>query len=170
MSDTKYEDMDETRKGCYKMDYTKLTYISWFKYEESPEIKIFDGDILLVKTGSSYGKSALVQGLPHEATINPQSVVLKNCKINKAFFAYQLRTFRVLGELDHFVSGTAIPTFSQAKLSTVSIQYPSNDEQQAIVAKLDSLKSKVDTLQANYAKISQECDALKQAILRKVFE
>ena len=32
------------------------------------------------------------------------------------------------------------------------------------------LKSKVDHLQANCEKISQECDALKQAILRKVFE
>ena len=153
-----------------KMDYSKLTYISWFKYEESPEIKIFNGDILLVKTGSSYGKSALVQGLPHEATINPQSVVLKNCKINNAFFAYQLRTSRVLDEFNRFVSGTAIPTFSQAKLSTVSIQYPSNDEQQSIVDYLDSLKSKVDRLQENYDKISQECDALKQAILRQVFE
>ncbi len=29
---------------------------------------------------------------------------------------------------------------------------------------------KVDRLQANYDKISQECDALKQAILRQVFE
>ena len=35
---------------------------------------------------------------------------------------------------------------------------------------LDSLKSKVDKLQANYEKISQECDALKQALLRQVFE
>ena len=35
---------------------------------------------------------------------------------------------------------------------------------------LDSLKSKVDKLQANYDKISQECDALKQALLRQVFE
>ena len=32
------------------------------------------------------------------------------------------------------------------------------------------LKSKVDRLQANFEKISQECDALKQAILRQVFE
>ena len=32
------------------------------------------------------------------------------------------------------------------------------------------LKSKVDCLQENYDKISQECDALKQAILRQVFE
>ena len=153
-----------------KMDYSKLTYISWFKYEESPEIKIFNGDILLVKTGSSYGKSALVQGLPHEATINPQSVVLKNCKIDNAFFAYQLRTNRVLDEFNRFVSGTAIPTFSQAKLSTVSIQYPTNEKQQSIVDTLDSLKSKVDRLQENYDKISQECDALKHVILRRVFE
>ena len=33
-----------------------------------------------------------------------------------------------------------------------------------------SLKSKVDRLQENYDKFSQECDALKQAILRQVFE
>lgn len=43
-------------------------------------------------------------------------------------------------------------------------------EQQSIVATLDSIKSKVDRLQANYEKISKECDALKQAILRQVFE
>jgi len=42
------------------MNYEKCSYISWEKYEESPEIKINDGDILLVKTGSSYGKCALV--------------------------------------------------------------------------------------------------------------
>ena len=42
--------------------------------------------------------------------------------------------------------------------------------QQSIVNTLDSLKSKVDRLQENYDKISQECDALKQAILRQVFE
>ena len=30
--------------------------------------------------------------------------------------------------------------------------------------------NKVDRLQANFNKVSQECDALKQAILRQVFE
>ena len=43
-------------------------------------------------------------------------------------------------------------------------------EQQSIVNTLDTIKSKVDRLQENYDKISQECDALKQAILRQVFE
>ena len=153
-----------------KMDYSKCTYISWFKYEESPEIKIFDGDILLVKTGSSYGKSALVENLPHAATINPQSVVLKNMKINTRFFAYQLRTYRVRDEFDKFVSGTAIPTFSQAKLSTVSIYFPSEEEQQRIVSRLDSLSAHVRELEEVLQKTIAECDALKQALLRKVFE
>ena len=55
-------------------------------------------------------------------------------------------------------------------LKEVVVPLPTNEDQQRIVATLDSLKSKVDRLQANYDKISQECDALKQAILRQVFE
>ena len=55
-------------------------------------------------------------------------------------------------------------------LDEVKLNLPPITEQQSIVATLDSLKSKVDRLQANYNKISQECDALKQAILRQVFE
>lgn len=53
------------------------TYVSWQKYYESPEIMINEQDIILVKTGSSYGKSALVTNLTEKATINPQLVVLK---------------------------------------------------------------------------------------------
>lgn len=59
------------------MNYSNLSYLTWQKYEESSEIKINNGDILLVKTGSSYGKTALVDNLPLEATINPQLIVIK---------------------------------------------------------------------------------------------
>ena len=34
----------------------------------------------------------------------------------------------------------------------------------------ESFKSQVKLFQENYDKISQECDALKQAILKQVFE
>jgi len=104
-----------------EMVYDKVTYISWFKYEESPEIMIFDDDILLVKTGSSYGKCALVKNLPHKATINPQFVVLKNININRGFLSYYLRTPYSKARFDEFVSGTAIPTFSQASLGNMAI-------------------------------------------------
>ena len=58
---------------------------------------------------------------------------------------------------------------SQAAARSIRTRYPTKP-QQTIVATLDSLKSKVDKLQKNYDKISQECVALRQALLRKVFE
>src|SRR5437016_9267441 len=33
-----------------KTDFKNCTYVSWRKYEESPEIKVRNGDVLLVKT------------------------------------------------------------------------------------------------------------------------
>lgn len=50
------------------------------------------------------------------------------------------------------------------------IPVPPLPEQQAIVAHLDTLSSKVNQLQDNYNKILRECDALKQALLREIFE
>ena len=63
-----------------------------------------------------------------------------------------------------------MPKLNRQSLFAYKCMIPPLSEQQSIVATLDSLKSKVDRLQANFDKISQECDALKQAILRQVFE
>jgi len=65
---------------------------------------------------------------------------------------------------------TGIHNIEFDKFLSIPVPKITLSEQQTIVATLDSLKSKVDRLQANYDKISQECDALKQAILRQVFE
>ena len=56
------------------------------------------------------------------------------------------------------------------QLAAYSLKLPSIKEQQSIVSHLDSLNEKVNTLQQNYSRICDECDALKQAILRQVFE
>ncbi|MFM5985051.1 MAG: hypothetical protein ACKO9I_06970, partial [Sphaerospermopsis kisseleviana] len=42
-----------------KINYSNLTYLSWDKYYESPEIQVFNKDILFVKTGSTIGKVAI---------------------------------------------------------------------------------------------------------------
>ena len=152
------------------MCYNNCTYISWFKYNESPEIKIQNGDILIVKTGSSYGKSAFVENLPHKATINPQFVVLKDIKINHKFLSYQLKTKKTYDYINSIVSGSAIPTFSQANLSKMLIEFPPLPTQKQIVSHLDKLSSKVRAIEEKYQKMVEECDALKQAMLRDVFE
>ena len=85
---------------------------------------------------------------------------------NMFFLSYELEYI----DLNQYASQTAQPVISNKSMKDVIIYLPPLSEQQSIVATLDSLKSKVDRLQANYEKISQECDALKQAILRQVFE
>jgi type I restriction enzyme S subunit len=55
-------------------------------------------------------------------------------------------------------------------LDDVKVKLPPLSEQQSIVSFLDSLNEKLNTLQQNYSRICDECDALKQAILRQVFE
>ena len=152
------------------MCYNNCTYISWFKYNESPEIKIQNGDILIVKTGSSYGKSAFVENLPHKATINPQFVVLKDIKINHKFLSYQLKTKKTYDYINSIVSGSAIPTFSQANLSKMLTGLPPLPTQNSIVSRLDKFSSKVRDIEEKYQKMVEECDALKQAMLRDVFE
>ena len=73
--------------------------------------------------------------------------------------------------LNKYATGAAQPGLSVNHIAeTVNISVPPQEGQQHIAGVLDSLKSKVDRLQANFDKTSQECDALKQAILRQVFE
>ena len=55
-------------------------------------------------------------------------------------------------------------------LDDVLLYFPPLPEQTRIVAHLDNLSAKVRQLEANFKKVSEECDALKQAILRETFE
>jgi type I restriction enzyme S subunit len=48
--------------------------------------------------------------------------------------------------------------------------YPKDQDQQRIVSRLDALSEHVKALEENQRKVMAECDALKQALLRKVFE
>ena len=104
------------------MDYSKCTYISWDKYEESPEIMVENGNILLVKTGSFYGKCAFVDNLPCKSTINPQFVVLKHISINAKYLTMVLQSTYARKKYNEFVLGTAIPTFTQVALGNMRIQ------------------------------------------------
>jgi len=148
----------------------ECTYISWFKYEESPEIMIFNGDILFVKTGSTYGKVALVEDLPEKATINPQFVVLKELKCLNKFLYYSMTTGQFKEQVEGIIGGAATPTLSQTNLAELKIPLPPLPEQQRIVAILDEAFATIAKAKANAEQNLKNAKELFESYLQGVFK
>lgn len=144
--------------------FNKCTYLSWEKYEESPEIMVEEGDILLVKTGSTYGKIGYVESLPWPSTINPQYVVLKKFKCNSRVLAYLLEQKDFQDQIESITSGGAIPTMSQAKILTCTVTLPSKEEQSRIATAL----SDIDDLIATTKKLIEKKRNIKEGAMQEL--
>lgn len=150
------------------MDYSKRTYLSWNKYYESPEIMIENGDVLMVKTGSSYGKCAIVKNMPTECTINPQLVVFKEHTEMPEYLAYCFQTSFAKFFINTSVIGGTIPTISQEKINNYVFPFPMKSEQQQIVTYLDSEMQKFDTAITNCQRQITLLQERKQIIINEV--
>jgi len=152
-----------------KLDFKKVTYVSWKKYEESPEIMINPGDIVFCKTGSTYGKTAYVEYLPEKATLNPQLVTLKNIKCNKKYLFYYMMTEKFKFQIKQIVGGTAMPTLSQEKFGETIIELPPEDSQEVIVNKIDQSIKNVEKIFINTKIMIDNIYSLKSKVLQKNF-
>jgi type I restriction enzyme S subunit len=124
----------------------KCTYISWAKYVESPEIMIQTGDIVMVKTGSTFGKVAYVSELQHPTTINPQLVLFKNIKCISRFLFFVLNAEHIRALIDVNNTGSSIPTMTQEAIGNFGFGLPPNSEQQQIVEAINAELVRLDTL------------------------
>lgn len=121
-----------------------LTYISWEKYYESPEIMVEENDVLLVKTGSSFGKATLVKKVNYPMTINPQLVLLKNCKAHPEYFEKILLSSIFKNQISRKVIGGATPTVGQGVLGSIVLYMPELEEQERIIQHIKNLTSDID--------------------------
>ena len=148
-----------------KVTYAPATYISWEKYEESPEIKLTDGDVVLVKTGSTFGKTAYIDRLPWPTTLNPQIVVFKKLKIHAKLFAYFMASKNIQEQISAVIVGGAIPTLSQEQVYAFDIVYPPDAKEQAAIAKV---LSDVDSLISSLQKLIEKKKAIKQGAMQEL--
>ena len=148
-----------------QMVYNGCTYITWEKYEESPEIKTFNGDILFCKTGSTVGKVAMVKELPCEATINPQLVVLKNITIDPKYLNYILGTYKIQTIVKRLAGIGSVPNISQEKLGNITIPVPSLQEQQRIVSILDTFEASIQNLEAQLKEREKQYEYYRNKLL-----
>ena len=144
----------------------KNTYITREKYDESPEIKISNGDILFVKTGSTLGKSALVTGLKEDASINPQIVVMRVEKDTENFMSNVLITDRVMKQVAAVKIGGAVPTMTETELKNFTYFAPAEKEEKK---KIGDYFRTLDHLITLHQQKCEELKKIKKFMLQKMF-
>ena len=178
-SGVKRDQVTEDGISCvrYGEIYTKYNYHfnecdshTLEEYVNSP--KYFEyGDILFAITGESVeeiGKSIAYTG--KDKCIAGGDIVVMKHNYEPRYISYALSTPSAIKQKGRGKTKLKVVHTNIPSLKEIIIPIAPVNEQIIIADTLDSLKSKVDRLQENYEKISQECDALKQAILRQVFE
>jgi type I restriction enzyme, S subunit len=152
-----------------KIDLSTPVHISIEKYNESPEIMIEQGDILLAQRGS-LGKIALIDYDLGKATINPNTLLLKNIRILDKYLLYVLVSPSLQKKILSGNNSTTIPMISQEFVKNLIIPIPPIDEQKRIVSKIEELFSIVDVIIQNLKKIKIQIEQLKNSILSYSFE
>lgn len=132
---------------------------------------LFDEDLLCI---SEDGANLIMRTYPiafpikGKVWVNNHAHVLRfNNLTTQKYVEYYFEGLK----LDEYITGAAQPKLTQKALNRIVINLPSSiDEQQSIVSCLDSLSNHVRELEEINSKTAAECDALKQALLRQIFE
>ena len=140
-------------------------YISWAKYDESPEIQIAQGDILFTKT-ASIGKIGYITKLREKATINPQIALITPLKNENGYFIFlSLRLDQFTKKVRNIIGGSSVPTLSQEKLKLLTFMYPDTSEQKEI----GDFFKQLDSLIALHQRKLEHLQEQKKGLLQKMF-
>ena len=90
--------------------------------------------------------------------------------LDPIFMAYFFQSPRFQKEKLEYTHGFKVVEINPKDIAKIHIAYPPLPTQKQIVSYLDSLSSNVRQMEEKYQKMVEECDALKQAMLRDVFE
>ena len=126
-------------------------------------------DEFLLSNSMSFGRPYI---LKTNGCIHDGWLVLRDYQKNLFidFFYYLLTSANVQNQFKEKAQGSTVSNLNTDRVASTIVQFPSLPEQQRIVERLDSLSANVKALEENQRKVMAECDALKQALLRKVFE
>ena len=154
-------------KGA-RIDWTSCDHISEFRYEESPEIQLQDGDVILSKDGT-LGRIGLVEHLPGKATINGTMMLVRPSHgvFEPGFLYYYLqgRSFRRF--IKEKVSGSSVPHIFQRDMVGLLVPGPHLSEQRKIAAILSSVDDAIEKTRAVIDQVQVVKRGLMQELLTR---
>lgn len=132
---------------------------------------ILRGDELLLSVRGTTGIISLATPELKGCNVNRGIVPLYfKDQINKDFLYYEMVSPLLQSVFAEKTTGSTLKQINIKDLRLIKLSLPPLSEQQRIVERLDALSAHVRELEEYQKKIITECDALKQALLRKVFE
>jgi type I restriction enzyme S subunit len=149
-----------------QIDFENVNYITQWRYDESPEIQLRVGDVLIVKDGSTLGISNYVRRLPRPTTVNGSIAVMRTRSSLQSEFLYHLvngDAFQKLIELKK--AGLGVPHLFQADLREFFVSLPSLPQQRKIARILTTVDSLIERTEALIAKYQ----AIKQGMMHDLF-
>ncbi|WP_437059081.1 restriction endonuclease subunit S [Streptomyces sp. enrichment culture] len=130
----------------HEIDFDNVNYITEFRYQESPELKLRKGDVLLAKDGNTLGIVNLVKHLPRPATVNGSIAVIRPTGIDGAFLRYVLVSRVTQAAINMLKGGMGVPHLFQWDINRLPVPVPPLEEQRRIADFLDAETARIDRL------------------------
>ncbi|MGB5989177.1 MAG: restriction endonuclease subunit S [Marinifilaceae bacterium] len=147
------------------IDWSSVDYIPQWRYDESPEIKLKDDDVIFSKDGS-LGNPSIIKNLQKKATINSTMMLVRlDSKINSDFFYQVLKTKQFENLIKLKVSGSSIPHLFQADMRKFRFSASTLSEQKKIGNYFKELDNVLNLQKQELEKLK----TIKKAMLEKMF-
>lgn len=129
------------------IDFEKAYFITKRRYDESPEIILEIGDVLLVKDGSTLGITNIVRELPFKCTVNSSIAVMRVMNFEillPEYLDYFLKSEACQRIIEKKKDGMGVPHLFQSDINNFSIPIFSISEQKTIVEFIEKRTNKIN--------------------------
>lgn len=152
------------------VDYRDAFHISQDRYDESPEIMLKNGDILICKDGAGIGKVGIVGYLPSPTTINSSLLLIRASDLLDAKYLYYVLLSPYFQSIvQSRLEGATTPHLYQRDIKEFPVYFPPLPEQTRIVAILDEAFANISQAVANAEKNLANARELFDSYLNEVF-
>lgn len=146
-----------------QVDWDACFHIPQQKFDESPEIQVEVGDLVITKDGT-IGKVGRIDWLPGDTSLNSHLFLVrpvepKRCSSRFAFHVFSSPSFHQF--IENQKSGSTLAGLGEAKFVKFDFPVPDFSEQELVSAILDTLDTTIRETEAIIAKLK----AVKQGLL-----
>lgn len=134
------------------VDWDACDHLTEYRYQESPEIALQVGDVIISKDGT-IGRVARIDWLPGPATLNGTMMLVRPIEgLDHRYLSHLLNGGSFKKLVEERVSGSSVPHLFQRDLVVLPIRLPPLEEQRRIAEILDTVDETIQAVERVIAK------------------